>query len=97
MTLMQQWRNLTKNSFCILFPSKSIINYRQIISSGLYVRLKGTCSLAGRVFETPENNHYKRCLMARLTLSSSRRPNSIQEHNKTISNITLEGKIPYSQ
>jgi len=47
----QQWRylNLTRNSFHILFPAKSIISYRQIITSRLYVHLKGTCSLASRV------------------------------------------------
>jgi len=48
MTLTQQWRylNLTKNSFYILFPAEIIMSYRQIISSHLFVRLKGTCSLA---------------------------------------------------
>jgi len=30
---------LTKNSFYILFPAKGIMNYRQIISSRLYVRI----------------------------------------------------------
>jgi len=28
------------NSFCILFPMKSFINYRHIISYRLYVRIK---------------------------------------------------------
>jgi len=30
--------------FYILFPAKGIISFRQIISSRLYVRLKGACS-----------------------------------------------------
>jgi len=30
---------LTKNSFYILIPAKGIMNYRQIISSRLYVRI----------------------------------------------------------
>jgi len=30
---------LTRNSFYILFPVKGIMNYRQIISSRLYVRI----------------------------------------------------------
>ena len=30
---------LTKNSFYIFFPAKGIMNYRQIISSRLYVRI----------------------------------------------------------
>jgi len=38
----------TRNSFYILFPAKGIVSYRQIISSCLYVRLKGTCSLVGQ-------------------------------------------------
>jgi len=50
MTLTQQWRylNLARNSFFILFPAEYIVSYRQIISSRLYVRLKGTCSLVSR-------------------------------------------------
>jgi len=32
-------RELTKNSFYILFPAKGVMNYRQIISSRLYVRI----------------------------------------------------------
>ena len=42
MMLTQQWRylNLTRNSFYILLPAKGIVNYRQIISIRLYVRLK---------------------------------------------------------
>jgi len=50
MTLMQKWQhlNLTRNSFYILFPAKCIVNYRELISSRLYVRLKGACSFAGR-------------------------------------------------
>jgi len=35
-------------SFHMLFPAKCIVSYRQIISSRLYILLKGTCSLAGR-------------------------------------------------
>jgi len=38
----------TTNSFCILFPAKGIMSYRQIISSRLYIRLKITCSLTSR-------------------------------------------------
>jgi len=30
---------LTRNSFYILFPAKGIMNYRQIISIRLYVRI----------------------------------------------------------
>jgi len=50
MTLTQQWlhRNLSKNSFCILFHANGIVGYMQIISSRLYVRLKRTCSLTSR-------------------------------------------------
>ena len=50
MTLMQQWKylNLTRNSFYVLFPAKGVVSYRQVISSRLYVRLKGPCSLASR-------------------------------------------------
>jgi len=50
MMLTQQWRyrNLTRNRFYILFPAKGVVSYRQIISSGLYVRLTGTFSLAGQ-------------------------------------------------
>jgi len=50
MTLTQQWQylNLTRNSFYILFPAKGIVSYRQVVSSRLYVRLNGTCSLAIR-------------------------------------------------
>jgi len=42
MTLTQQRRylHLTKNSFCILFPAKGIVSYKQIISNRIYVRLK---------------------------------------------------------
>jgi len=47
MTLTQQWWhvNLTRNSFCILFPAKGIVSFRQIISS---LRLKRNCSLPGQ-------------------------------------------------
>jgi len=50
MTLTQQWRslNLTSCNFCILILAKGIVSCSQIISSYLYVRLKGTCSLSGR-------------------------------------------------
>jgi len=50
MTLTQQWQypNLTRKSFYILFPAKGMVIYRQIISIRLYVRVKGTCSHAGR-------------------------------------------------
>jgi len=50
MTLTQQYRylNLTRNSFYILFLVKDVVSYTQIVSSSLYVRLKGTCSLVGR-------------------------------------------------
>jgi len=40
--------HLTRNSFYILFPAKGIMSCRQVISSRLYIRLKGTCSLAIR-------------------------------------------------
>ena len=51
MTMTQQWRylNFTRNSFYISLPAKGIMISRQIISSHLYLRLKGTCSLASRV------------------------------------------------
>jgi len=39
--------NLTRDIFYILFPAKGIVGYREIISSRLYICLKGTCSLAG--------------------------------------------------
>jgi len=44
MMLTQQWRylNLARKSFHILFPAKGIMTCREIISSPLYVRLKGT-------------------------------------------------------
>jgi len=50
MTLTQQWRylNFTRNSFYISLSAKGIMSSRQINSSHLYLRLKGTCSLAGR-------------------------------------------------
>jgi len=50
MTPTKQWGylNLNRNSFYILFPTKVIMSYGKIISSGLYVRLKGTYSLANR-------------------------------------------------
>jgi len=32
----------------MLFPANDIMSNRQIISSRLYIRLKGTCSLASR-------------------------------------------------
>jgi len=35
-------------SFGVLFPAKGIEGYRQVISSHLYLRFKGNCSLAGR-------------------------------------------------
>jgi len=52
MTLTQQWRylNLTRSRFDILFLTNGITCYRQIISKRPYIRLKGTCSLAGRAF-----------------------------------------------
>jgi len=55
MTLAQQWRhlNVTRNSFCILFPAKGIMSSRQIISSGLYVRLKELVHSLEEHFETP--------------------------------------------
>jgi len=59
MTLTQQWRylNLIRNSFDILFSAKGILSYGEIISSRLYVRLKGTCSLASRaLLNTGETN-----------------------------------------
>jgi len=34
-----RWRN-NSGTFYILFPTKGIMNYRQIISSRLYVRIK---------------------------------------------------------
>ena len=57
-TPTQQWRylKLTRNSFYILFHAKGIVSYRQIISSRLYVRLRGTCSLAGRALVNKLNN-----------------------------------------
>jgi len=36
------------DTFTSLFPAKGIVSYRQIISSGRYVLLQGTCSLASR-------------------------------------------------
>jgi len=41
-TLTQQRRylNLLETAFASLFPEKGIMNYRQIISSRLYVRIK---------------------------------------------------------
>ena len=50
MKLTQQWQYLilARKSFYILFPVKGIVSYKQIISSCLFVRLKGTCSLAGQ-------------------------------------------------
>jgi len=39
---------LYENSFHTLFLAKGIVSYRQIISSSLHIRLKGTCSLADR-------------------------------------------------
>jgi len=50
MTLMKQWRYLksTRHSFYILFLAKGIASYGQVIPSHLYVRLKGTCSLASQ-------------------------------------------------
>jgi len=61
MTLTQQWRylNLARNSFYILFIAKGIVNYRQIISSNHYVRLKGTCSLADRALSN--TGEFKKC------------------------------------
>ena len=51
----QQWYpHLTRNSFYILSPAKGIRSRRQIISGRLYVRLKGTYSLAEH-FQTPVN------------------------------------------
>jgi len=52
MALTQQQRclNLTavQTAFEFYFPAKGIISYGRIVSSRLYVCLKGTCSLAGR-------------------------------------------------
>jgi len=50
MTLTQQRRylNFTRNSFYALFLAKGVMGYKEIISSRIYVRLKGTCSLTGR-------------------------------------------------
>jgi len=42
----------TPLSFYILFPAKGIVSYRKIISSCLYVRLKGTYSLASRALSS---------------------------------------------
>jgi len=47
MLTQQQYLNLTGNSL-IFFPTKGIMRNRQIISSHLYVRFKGTCSLTIR-------------------------------------------------
>jgi len=52
-TALLRWRNnggtwTLGNSFYILFPAKGIISYGHIIYIRLYVRLKGTCSLASR-------------------------------------------------
>jgi len=62
MTLTQQWRrypNLSRNTFHILLPTKDITGYEQIIPSRLYVRLKGTCSLAGRaILNTGDQTKY---------------------------------------
>ena len=53
MTLTQQWRylkscTLVNISFISNFLPKVSFEFRQIVSSRLYVHLKGTCSLAGR-------------------------------------------------
>jgi len=64
MTLTKQWRylKLTRNIFYILFPAKGDISFRQIISSRLYVCLKGTCSLASRaLLNTGEWTKYLKC------------------------------------
>ena len=45
---MAVYLNLIGNSFYILFPRKGIMSYKEIISSRLYVRSKGTCPLASR-------------------------------------------------
>jgi len=42
------WTLLETNSFCILFPAKSIVSYRWIISSHLYFLFRGTCGLASQ-------------------------------------------------
>ena len=57
MTLMQQWRylNVTRNSFCISFPAKIIMSYRQIIYSGLYFRLKEIVHSLAEHFQTLVN------------------------------------------
>ena len=55
MTLTQQrlYLNLNRNSFYILFLAKGIVSYRQIISSRLCLRIKGTCSLVSRELLNP--------------------------------------------
>jgi len=40
--------NSGKGELYILFPAKEIMSYSQSISSRLYIRLKGTYSLAAR-------------------------------------------------
>jgi len=57
MTLTQQWLylNLTRNNFYILFLAKGIVSFRQIISSRLYVRLKGINHSLAEHFEIPVN------------------------------------------
>jgi len=56
MMLAQQWQclNLARNIFYILFPSKGVMSYKQIISSRLYIYLKETCSFARQALLTLE-------------------------------------------
>jgi len=50
MSLTQQWTflNLTRNSFFHLISCKKYHEFRQIISSRLYVRSNRACSVARR-------------------------------------------------
>ena len=47
MSLTQQWQylylNLTRNSLYIFFSAKSIVSFREVTSSLLYVCVKETC------------------------------------------------------
>jgi len=51
MTLTQKRLYLrpTRNSFCMFFPAKDIVSYREFICSPLYVRLKQLCPTRGLV------------------------------------------------
>jgi len=46
MNLMKQWQYLDLTRNYILLPAKSIMRYRQVICSRLYIRLNVTCLLA---------------------------------------------------